>query len=193
MPKISRISKESILKAAAEVVRKRGEQSLNARSLAEELNCSTQPIYSVFASMEELKTALLDEAKREYRRFIEEYLANSGRNRYECFGMGFVKFAREEKGLFRFLFMRQRETPKEGIDDPYFDDIIAEMVTLYKMPEEKARAFHRDMAVFSYGLAASVNMSNFQISDEEISAYFQREFYALYALYFPERPQFWRS
>ena len=52
-----KITREAILKGAAEVVRKEGEQGLNARRIAKELRCSTQPVYSQFRNMEDLHPA----------------------------------------------------------------------------------------------------------------------------------------
>lgn len=183
MPKKSNVGREEILSAAAEVVRKRGERELNARAIAKELGCSTQPVYSYFRGMEELKSALFETAKARYHAHIEEYIRLSGRSRYESYGMGFVRFAREERGLFQFLFLSGEHGP---VADPYFKEIIAEMMALYHMSEETARAFHTDMSVYSFGLAAGAGQD---VTDEEISAAFKREFYALYAYYFPERPR----
>ena len=191
MPRTSKLTREEVLRAAAEVVRKGGEPALNARAVARELGCSTQPVYSLFQSMDELRSALTEEAKNAYRRFIDGYLARGGRSRYEAFGMGYVKFAQEERGLFRFLFLRDSAAPSAQAKDPYLDDILAEMTELYHMTEERARAFHGDMTIYSYGLAALVTTGNYTPTDEEISECFKREFYALYAYYFPKRPKFW--
>ncbi len=191
MPRTSKLIREEVLKAAAEIVRTEGEGALNARSLARALGCSTQPVYSLFRNMDELKEALAEEAKNAYRRFIDGYLARGGRSRYESFGMGYVKFAQEERGLFRFLFLRDCKEGQSPAKDPYLDDILAEMTALYRMTEEEARAFHGDMTVYSYGLAALVTTGNYTPTDEEISECFKREFYALYAYYFPKRPKFW--
>ena len=190
MPRTSKITREEALRAAAEIVRTEGEGALNARSLARALGCSTQPVYSLFRNMEELKNALFEEAKNAYRRFIDGFLARGGRSRYESFGMGYVKFAQEERGLFRFLFLRDCETP-QALTDPFLEDILSEMMSLYRMTEEEARAFHGDMTIYSYGLAALVTTGNYAPTDEEISECFKREFYALYAYYFPKRPKFW--
>ncbi len=187
MPK-QKITREDVLRAAAEVVRRGGAEALGARAVAEALGSSTQPIYSLFGGMGNLEAALLDEAKRRYHVFIDEYLLAAGKSRYEAFGMGFVKFAREEKGLFRFLFLSEHRAEV----DPFFEEIIGEMCALYRMDRERAEAFHRDMAIFSFGIAASVNCGD-TASEEEISAAFDREFYALYSYYFPERPHFWEK
>ena len=61
MPRTKRIEKEDILRAAVQVVRTQGEGALSVRGIAKELGCSTQPLYSEFGSMEELRAALTAE------------------------------------------------------------------------------------------------------------------------------------
>ena len=55
MPPKVKIDKDDIVKAAVEVVRECGIDALNARAVAQKLSCSTQPIFSNYASMNELK------------------------------------------------------------------------------------------------------------------------------------------
>ena len=187
MPR-QKITREDVLKSASELIR-RGE-ALNARSIAAELGCSTQPVYSCFKNMEELRAELVEEAKRLYRSYIDEYLTHADKNRYEAYGMGFVRFAMEEAGLFRYLFLSVQKEPMQTMGDPFFEeDILDEMVQLARMPRETARAFHGDMAIFSYGLATLLNTQAVVMTEEEISDAFKREFYSLYAYYFPERPR----
>ncbi len=188
MPREARVKRELVLAAAAEIIRREGEEKVNARAIAKELGCSTQPVYSLFRNMEELKKALTDEAKRRYRAHIDGYLNRGGPSRYQSYGMGFVRFARDEKGLFRFLFLSGKP-----ITDPFFGDIVREMMAEYHMTEETARAFHADMAVFSFGLAMLVNGNSGALTEEDISDAFAREFFALYGLYFPERERFWEK
>ncbi len=187
MPK-RKFGRQDILRAAAEVVRKAGTEGLNVRSVARELGCSTQPVYSQFENMATMKAALRDEAARIYREKIDGYLKEPNRNRYEAFGLGFVRFAREERGLFGFLYLARRETacfPDE--EDPYLEEIIREMTVIYGMDEARARRFHRDMSVYSFALAV-LACRGAAFSDEEIEAGLRRQFYALYRYYFPERP-----
>lgn len=188
MPKLQ-ITREGILKAAAEVVRKEGVEGLNARRIAAELGCSTQPVYSQFKNMAELCVALRETAAGEYRRRIDGYLRGCPQNgRYEAYGLGYVRFAREERGLFRFLNSFDRESAPPRAEEPYLADIIADMKNLYGMDEARALAFHGDMGIYSYGLALQLANGRASLSDEEITERLRVEFYALYAYYFPERP-----
>ncbi len=185
MPKPKTVERANVLSAAAEIVRKQGEKGLNARAIAKELGCSTQPVYTLFKNMEELRHALIAEAKERYRAYIEAHFGRTN-NLYQSYGMGFVRFAAEEKGMFRFLFLGEHSN-----GDPFFGDIVREMMRHYRMNEETARAFHADMSVFYFGLAALVNGNSGALTEEEIAEALDRQFYALYGYYFPERPRFW--
>ncbi len=188
MVRTKNITAEAILGAAAEIVRECGEDGLNARAVARRLGCSTQPVYSRFENMEALRVALSEAAKAGYRAHIDGYLERGGPSRYRSYGMGFVRFARDEKGLFRFLFLGGKP-----IADPFFEDIVREMTAEYRMSEATARAFHADMAVFSFGLALTVYGDSGALTEKEIEDAFSREFFALYGYYFPERERFWEK
>lgn len=56
MPPKSDITKEQIIQAAFAIVQEQGLEMLSARNIAQKLNCSTQPIYSLYGNMEEIKS-----------------------------------------------------------------------------------------------------------------------------------------
>ena len=58
MPPKVKVTKEDIINAAVDIVRKSGAQAINARTVASVLNCSTQPVFSNFATMDELRLAV---------------------------------------------------------------------------------------------------------------------------------------
>jgi AcrR family transcriptional regulator len=82
MPPKVRVTKEEIINAAFEIVRRSGPQALNARNVATALNCSTQPIFSNFASMEELQEAVGVAAYEMYLQFLNREV-ESGEYHYE--------------------------------------------------------------------------------------------------------------
>jgi AcrR family transcriptional regulator len=63
MPPRVRITKEEIVDVALSMIRSEGEASLNARSIAAALGCSTQPIFSNFETMEALRESAKDFGK----------------------------------------------------------------------------------------------------------------------------------
>ena len=72
MPAKVKATKEMIVDAAFEVARERGAENINARTVSERLNCSTQPVMYHFATIEELKKAVYKKADE----FHSEYLMN---------------------------------------------------------------------------------------------------------------------
>ena len=190
MPAIKKVSKEAIIDAAVEVLREGGAAAINARSVAKKLGCSTQPIYLSFQNMDELKAAMTQRAIALHTRYVRDSLRvheDSGScysqySRYSSYGMGFVKFAAEEKHLFRWLYLDGEQfAPYQ--DDVLLLEIIAAMVSEYGYTEELAGKLHRDMAYYSYGLAILANTGHLNLTDEELLAAFRREFTALAAYY----------
>ena len=56
MPPKARITKEMIIEAGLGIVRTEGEDALNVRRVAAELNCSTQPVMYHYKTVEELRS-----------------------------------------------------------------------------------------------------------------------------------------
>jgi len=102
MPPQNIFTREMFIEAAFKVARAKGIDKLSARSLARELHCSTMPIYSYLKSMKQLKADLEKKA-------VDLLLAYQTTRRTDSpffdMGLGYVLFARNEKHLFRFLFM----------------------------------------------------------------------------------------
>lgn len=190
MPATEKISKEAIIDAAVDVLREGGYDSINARSVAKKLGCSTQPIYRSFHNMEELKKALTERAIAVHTKHVQDSLhvhdgkngANSHYSRYSSYGMGFVQFAAQEKQLFRWLYLSGKQIgPYQN--DVLLPEIIQVIVDEYGYNEEIARKFHQDMAYYAYGLAILANTGHLELTNEELMDAFRREFIALAAYY----------
>ena len=190
MPAVKKVSGEAIIDAAVEVLREGGAEAINARSVAKKLGCSTQPIYLSFRSMDELKAAMTQRAIALHTQHVREWLnildTDGSRYRehshYSSFGIGFVKFAAEEKYLFRWLYLDGAQ-PGQYKNDVLLSDITAAIVNEYGYTEETARRLHQDMAYYSYGLAIMANTGHLELTDAELLAAFRREFTALAAYY----------
>ena len=104
MPPKVKVTKEEIVKTALALVREQGAEALNARAIAAALNCSTQPVFSNFASMEELRSATVNAAYERYLEFLRRETERGKYPPYKAFGMAYVCFADEEKKLFQLLW-----------------------------------------------------------------------------------------
>ena len=184
VPAARKVSKDEIIDAAVEVLRDGGFSAVNARSVARKLGCSTQPIYFSFQSMDELKAALSERAIRMHTRRVRDSLrAHEGNDsRYSSYGMGFVRFAAEDKQLFRWLYLESHQLgPYQN--DVLLPEIIAVIVEEFGYSEEVARRFHQDMTYFTYGLAILANTDHLHLTETELREAFRREFRALTAIY----------
>lgn len=150
-PKIC-ITREAILSAAVEIVRQEGAPALNARAIASALHCSTQPIFSNFATMEVLRMAVVEAADKlcqQYRNQEEERGAYSP---YKAHGMAYIRFAKEEKELFKLLYMRDRtdENRAQYDEDTQMETIVQHSTDL---TGADAKLFHLEMWAYVHGIA----------------------------------------
>ena len=74
MPPKQRITREMILESSFAMFCQEGMEVVNARSVAKALNCSTQPIFSYYAGMDDLKTALHEKARALFESRIDQAL-----------------------------------------------------------------------------------------------------------------------
>ncbi|MBR6513519.1 MAG: TetR/AcrR family transcriptional regulator [Clostridia bacterium] len=168
MPPKVKITKEDIIKTALELVRNKGTEALNARSVAAELNCSTQPVFSNFATMDELQNATLAAAYDIYFDFIEREVNSGKYPRYKSFGMAYIRFAEEEKQLFKLLFMRDR-----GGEDisptPDFTESVEMIMKANSVTREKAELIHLEMWACVHGIGTMLATSFLSLDEDRIS------------------------
>lgn len=103
MPKISTITKEIVLDAAFEVARTSGFSSLSARSIAQHIGCSTQPIYWVYDNMELLRRDVVQRAIDYLNNIISAY-HQTGKP-FADLGLGYIYVAHKEALLFKAIYM----------------------------------------------------------------------------------------
>ena len=105
MPPIPKISKDMIINSSLEIIKAEGIENLNVRNIANSLNCSTQPIMYHYKNMDILK----DELYTKVDQYHSEYLMNkSDNNPLLSIGLQYIKFAKEEPNLFKFLFQSDK-------------------------------------------------------------------------------------
>lgn len=172
MAKTAKITKESIAAAALEIIRESGTDMLNARSLALRLGCSTQPIFSNFTSMDEVKAEAGKLAFAYYDECIKAAMESGKYPPYKAAGMAYIRFAAEEKQLFKLLFMCDRTG--NNVEDDLTDEtdvkIISMIASALSIPNDAARRLHRESWLFVHGIASMVVTSFADYSENEVSA-----------------------
>lgn len=154
MPPKTKFTKEEILLSALQLVRESGMQALTARALAERLQASVKPIFGLFESMQALREAVLERALEIHISFLKAEMEKGEYLPYKASGMAYIRFAQEEKELFRLLFMRDRSDeaiPESDEESGMMHEIImrANGISL-----ESAKRMHFEMWAFVHGFAA---------------------------------------
>ncbi|MBE6648259.1 MAG: TetR/AcrR family transcriptional regulator [Ruminococcaceae bacterium] len=155
MPPKIKFTKEQIIQAGLELVRKYGGEELSARSVSNELGCSPQPIFSYFENMEDLKKAVLEAARGVYKKYISEGLNQNAP--FKGAGMQYLRFADEEPKLFEFLFMidhgEKVVTQFLSKNDVNYSNILEALEKSWNVEKEKAERIYNHMSVYTYGLS----------------------------------------
>ena len=169
MPPKTKISKQEIVSTALTIVRREGAEALNARRIATELNCSTQPIFSNFATMDELRTAVIQEADSICDSYLKKEEASGQYPPYKASGMAYIRFAKEEKELFKLLYMRDRTNeilPPEHITTTRMEQMVH---TNTGLEGDKTKLFHLEMWVCVHGIATMFATSYLDLNWELVS------------------------
>lgn len=103
MPPKVQITREKIIEGGLELIRLEGVEALNVRRIAAQLHCSTQPIMYQFSSVDKLTAAIYSAADELHSEYIMSADFTDG-DPMLSIGLKYIKFAAEEKHLFRFLF-----------------------------------------------------------------------------------------
>lgn len=151
-PKV-KITREDIVATALDIVRKDGAQAVNARSIAAKLNCSTQPLFTNFSSMEELDLAVIKEGIALFEKYMEREIQSGQYPEYKASGMAYIRFAKEEKELFKYLYMRDSDGNHTSEEEGNFNDMENLVHNNTGLDGDGAATFHLEMWAVVHGIA----------------------------------------
>jgi AcrR family transcriptional regulator len=182
MPPKQKFTKEEILETAFAIVREEGIENLNARNIARRLNASTQPVFSFFENMAELKTGVFQMTERYHAAIYhkieidKELLAN--------IYLAYINFALEEPNLFRLQYQSNEYKGRPFLE--IFNDKNLETGN-EKLCEGRKKIYGNkkaveamffDMWLYAHGIASVLVGNQLQINQDEI-AYKIRQMAAL--------------
>ena len=160
MPPKFRFTREEIVHAALALTAEGGAKAVTARALAAKLGSSAKPIFGLFENMEELQRAVLAAAFEKYSRFIAAEMTKGEYAPYKASGMAYIRFASEEKELFKLLYMRDRsqEAPSED-EREAIRPLLQVIMKNTGLSEERAYLLHAEMWIFVHGVASMLATS----------------------------------
>ena len=152
LPKV-KVKNEDVINAAVDIVRSGGAQAMNARTIAAALNCSTQPVFSNFASMDELRLAVVERADKLCQEYMQREVESGQFPAYKANGMAYIRFAKEEKELFKLLYMRDRSNEIIPESDKLSEEMEAAVQSNTGLSGAEAKLFHLEMWAYVHGIA----------------------------------------
>ena len=173
MPPKVKFTKDEIVSCAVKIVREKGVNALTAREMAAELGVSTRPIFTYFATMEELKAEVYDYAKDLYR----EYTLRGLKAPVPNLGVGqqHILFARQEPELYKLLYLSKPDGEIGGAMDALKaaqELVRSSIMEIYKMDANTADKYFRDLWLVSHSITTLIVMEECPYSDDEISRIF---------------------
>ncbi|MDE6904079.1 MAG: WHG domain-containing protein [Lachnospiraceae bacterium] len=169
MPPKFKFTKDEITKAALNITKESGASSLTARALAARLGCSVKPIFGLFKNMEEVQQEVLKSANDLYQSYLAEDMKNGKYPPYKARGMAYIRFAKEEKELFKLLFMRGRTHENIENDKEELRPLLKSVQQKLGLNEESAYLFHLEMWIYVHGIATMLATSYLEWDEEFIS------------------------
>ncbi len=166
MPRKFMFSKEEIVCAAVDLARQRGFSAVTARALGEKLGTSSRPIFSYFDSMKEVQSAIIAAANELYQSYLSQDMARGFYPPYKASGMAYIRFAREEKELFKLLFMRDRADEDKNQKAEEADMLVELICKQVNITKEQATCFYLEMWAYVHGIATMIATNYFDWSEE---------------------------
>ncbi len=169
MPPKSKLTKEAICESALKFVSTQGIQALNARSLTTLLGCSTQPLFTHYKSMEELKKDVSHASYRRYLTYLNTAATDPSIPPYKASGLAYLRFAKEEPLLFQLNFMRKRAAEEQKEVGLEWGSIISMIKKKTGLSQEEAERFHMEMWVYTHGIASMLATGFLELDETTVS------------------------
>jgi AcrR family transcriptional regulator len=178
MPPKVKISKESIMEAAFQLLKEEGISKLNARDLAKSLKCSVQPIFRTFHQMDNLKKELYNYVERLFDEFME-----SGMQKHQIpflgIGLAYIEFAKTEKNLFKFLFMSDEFKGRnllQMIKDESSQEIISIISAMSGLNFEQSQELFLSVWLITHGIASLMATNDCDLEESQIEVILMNAF-----------------
>ena len=166
MPKATSITKEMIIEAAFNIVRKEGFESLSARNISKKTGCSTQPIYWVYKNMDDLKQDVITKMISCLNEILVGY-KKTGKP-FLDYGLGYIYIAHEEPTLFKAIYIDNilNLNMTDIIPKKEMLDIMKQDACMADVPDDKLLETATKSWFLVHGIASLI-VSDMLVYDEE--------------------------
>lgn len=169
MPPKKKCTREALIQGTLDFWRKRGTAEWNARSLAAEMGISTQPIFSSFSSMEELKEEGVKAAQELFSVQLREEIESQMWPDYKAIGMAYIHFAKKEPRLFSLLYLQDQSEENRLMGQAFFDETVNALEKRLGVEHAEAERIHFAVWSCTYGLSTMLATGFCPLDDDVVS------------------------
>lgn len=179
MPPKAKIAKDMIIETAFQIAREEGADKITVRSIAERLNCSTQPVLYYFASIDEIKKAVYEKTDEFHANYImtEEPECEDP---FMAIGLRYIRFAMEEAKLFQFLFQSNEFSGAGILDLMESEGVESFYVGLQEeahLSKEEAKEVFAILFIYVHGYASLFANNSMRYEEDKIKDGLAKTFY----------------
>lgn len=171
MPPKAKVTKDMILKTVLEITRESGFETVNARSIASKLQCSTRPIFTCYENMEELKTEFLNFAYEYYEQYVTNYKNSVNVSPYLILPLSYIEFAQKETQLFKLLFVNNMDLKMSEAKDFYREIDNEKKAKLFSesigIGFEQSKTIFLDLFLYTHGIAVLAATQKFALDRDK--------------------------
>lgn len=162
------ITRDMILEMAFDLARDNGIESVTARNVATKIGCSTQPIFRIYANMEQLREEIYQKAIDAFGDYYENFKSQKD-TPFIHLGLAYINFAKEEKELFKLLFLSENRgdrslyellNGKKGI-------VSSEINRVAEAGSKNPSGLFMKIWIFIHGCACMVLTGDYDLTEEE--------------------------
>ena len=170
MPPKAKFTKEEIIAVAVDIIRDSGVEAITAKEIGKRMGTSTRPMFTWFKTVEELRMAATEEARKIYNQYAERGLAMTPP--FKGLGMQCIRFATEEPNLFRLLFMQKTEQ-NSAIDflmhEEHMVQIRSAIMDTFHIDAAEADWLYENLWIFNHGLCTLCATETLHFAQEDIA------------------------
>ncbi len=169
MPPKAKITREMIIDAAFAIAREAGVEYINARSVADKLGCSTQPVMYHFKRIEDIRKAAYEKADQYHSEYLME---QSHENPILGIGLNYIRFAASEKCLFHFLFQTDNFgglSMTDVTDNEALAPVIGIFAEATQLTEKQAGTIFKMLFLYVHGYASMLANNSMKYDENAVA------------------------
>ncbi len=164
------ISKEGLIDGAFRLVQEQGIGAMSARNLAKFCGCSTQPIFRIYNTMDDLKAGLMQKCFDSFSQYVLDFRSVSDKP-FVNLGMSYISYARKYPNLFAVIFVLDNGTDRNMYDlvnGGKHGFVTKEYKKLNGMSQDAFMLLFMKVWIFIHGAACMVIKDDFDMTDADL-------------------------